>query len=249
MESPAFGRRRTSPLTALLLPQIFPILLGRRALSAGRLCRPRCDAGLSPRAVKRSSDGAFMHRQSSSSMASKGSMGAEAVARHAYRATASGPAQAIGLERFRDRIDQPEMRDVFASVDRQLLAAIELLRVEGDTVSPTQSGATVRNASRGRSGTRLRRQPARSGTTMSLLPRCNSGSARIHLSRRARRDRLSRSAAERRAQARGRDDVRNRRPRSRGQIPVNDFCHEMIGHALQILSVRWRDASPGRSGS
>jgi hypothetical protein len=84
------------------------------------------------------------------------------------------------LDAAQRRRHQPHVRDALASVDVQLAAAVDS-SVEGDSTSQHQSGARVAAASSMKpAGTRSRRHPARSGTTMSGRgPRCSSGSMRM----------------------------------------------------------------------
>ena len=83
--------------------------------------------------------------------------------------------EAVDLEGFQFGIDHPEVADPGGGI----LALRSVRPVDGETISQTQSGAAVKKATFGNTGSRSRRQPAPSGTRTSF-PRWSSGSRRIH---------------------------------------------------------------------
>ena len=87
-------------------------------------------------------------------------------------------AEREGLEGPGGGIDEPEVRDASGAVD-PALGVRSIRRVLGLRTSQAQSGARSNHGASGKRAIRSRRQPARSGTSTSV-PKCNSGSSRIH---------------------------------------------------------------------
>ena len=96
----------------------------------------------------------------------------------ARRAESTVPPRATAPRAFAAAGPRASMRDAFARVDAQLLAAVDRFGGRGQHLADPIRRERHDTRPPAHRGTRSRRQPARSGTSTSL-PKCSSGSSRI----------------------------------------------------------------------